>query len=159
MTQKDVGLILMEQKFPEDFTRVREAIPQAGTFDRAERELLEIDHGQIGYRMAKAWRLPEPIPTVIASHHDPERWARTLTNRDELARRLREQPCLTIVTLADLLARRAEVGSEMDREPPDIDPAIPEALGLNAADLQAILAQAPAVRARCETLLNRLLPA
>jgi putative nucleotidyltransferase with HDIG domain len=155
----DIGLILMEQKFPENFARVRDAIPQAGTFDRAERELLEIDHGQIGYRMAKAWRLPEPIPTVIASHHDPERWARTLTNRDELARRLREQPCLTIVSLADLLARRTEVGSELDREPPEIDPAIPAALGLNASDLQAILAQAPAVRERCEALLSRLLPA
>jgi HD-like signal output (HDOD) protein len=155
----DVGLILMQQRFPEDFARVRDAVPRAGSFDRAERELLEIDHGQIGYRMAKAWRLPEPIPTVIASHHDPERWARTLPDRSELARRLRERPCLTIVALADLLARRTEVGSELDHEPAQIDPAIPEALGLNASDMQAILAREPVVRMRCEALLSHLLPA
>lgn len=155
----DVGLILMQQKFPEAFARVQAAVPRVGSFERAERELLEIDHGQIGYRMAKAWRLPEPIPAVIASHHDPERWARTLTDRAELAGRLREQPCLTIVALADLLARRIEVGSEFDSEPAALDDAIPEALGLSASDLQAILAQEPLVRARCEMLLNRLLSA
>jgi len=155
----DVGLILMHQRFPDDLTRVRNAVPRAGSFERAERELLEIDHAQLGYRMAKAWRLPEPIPTVIALHHEPERWIRTLSDRDNLRQRLREQPSLTIVALADLLARRTAAGGEIDPQPITLDAAIPAALGLSASDLHAILAQEPVICARCEMLLNRLLPA
>jgi HD-like signal output (HDOD) protein len=150
----DIGLLVMQQKFPEHFARVRAAIPRAGSLDRAEHELLEIDHGQIGYRVAKAWRLPEPIPAVIAAHHEPERWATSLLDREELSRRLRERPFVTAVSLADLMARRSEIGGELDPAPPEIPAVIPEALGLPDSEVQAILARAPIIRARVEAVLR-----
>ncbi len=38
----------------------------------AERELLELDHGEVGRLVAQAWGLPEGLCEAIAHHHDPE---------------------------------------------------------------------------------------
>ncbi|MEO0325272.1 MAG: HDOD domain-containing protein [Myxococcota bacterium] len=39
----------------------------------AERELLDLDHGEVGRLVAQAWGLPETLCAAIAHHHDPER--------------------------------------------------------------------------------------
>ena len=63
---------------------------------QVERQILGVDHAQIGARLAAHWAFPEPITNVIAFHHDfaaaPEstRWlaavvalADALCNEDE----------------------------------------------------------------------------
>ena len=65
---------------------------------QVERQILGVDHAQIGARLAGHWAFPDPITTVIAFHHDfaaaPEnsRWlaavvalADALCNEDETA--------------------------------------------------------------------------
>jgi len=146
----DIGLLVLFLKFPDHFSMVRDAISQRGELHRAELDLLEIDHCQLGYRVAKAWHLPEPIPTIIAEHHLPQVWSRQLTDRDELIALLREEPVVSLISLADLLTRRVGIGVALDSEPPEIPEAMITALDLTAEDVAGWLAKGPAVREKTE---------
>ena len=46
------------------------------TFDVAERQILGIDHAEIGANIAELWELPPPLIAAIRYHHSPERSAR-----------------------------------------------------------------------------------
>lgn len=40
---------------------------------RREREHYGFDHGVLGGHVLRAWQIPEPIPQIVAWHHQPER--------------------------------------------------------------------------------------
>ncbi len=142
----DIGLVVLFLKFPEHFALLRDAIPKCGSLHRAELELLEVDHCQLGYRVAKAWKLPEPIPTVIAEHHLPQVWLEEMHDDVQLQRLLREEPTVTIVSLADLMARHARIGVELDPQPPEVPARLGQVLGLSEQDLTEIMSESDAVR-------------
>jgi len=152
----DIGLLVLYLKFPDQFSMVQDMIPQCGSLHRAELELLEIDHCQLGYRVAKAWRLPEPIPTIIAEHHLPQVWAQRLDDRHELLTLLQEEPAVTLISMADLLTRRAGIGIEMDLTPPEIPEALLESLGITPEHVEGWLAQGPAIREKAEQFFRGL---
>ena len=146
----DIGIVALFLKFPDHYTEVRRGIGDHGTFHRAELGLLEVDHCQLGYRIAQAWRLPEPLPTVIAEHHLPQIWAQEISDRGRIIELLREDPIVTLISLADLLTRHAEIGLEMDSTPPEIPSVLLEALELSEEDVAQILAQGPAFKEKAE---------
>jgi putative nucleotidyltransferase with HDIG domain len=37
----------------------------------AEQEVLGLDHAEVGYELALAWQLPDPLPQLIRHHHRP----------------------------------------------------------------------------------------
>jgi putative nucleotidyltransferase with HDIG domain len=47
------------------------ATKQLPDYLAGERELLGMDHAEVGYELAKNWQLPELIRTVIRHHHTP----------------------------------------------------------------------------------------
>jgi len=99
----DIGKVVLDQyishAYPLFYRRVHE---EGKPLIDVEREVLGIDHCEVGYRLADLWGLPENITESIHHHHLPER---ALIN-----------PQLThIVYLADLLVSRFRVGVELDR--------------------------------------------
>lgn len=150
----DIGLIAMYVKFPEQFCTVRDALSQYGSFHRAELDLLEVDHCQLGYRIAQAWRLPEPIPTVIAEHHLPQIWADEIKEQDRLIELLREDPLVTLISLADLMTRHCAIGMEQDLQPPAIPEVFLKALGLTEEDAGEILSEGPLIKEKAETFFR-----
>lgn len=152
----DLGLVVLFLKFPDQFSTIRESIARYGDLHSTEQELLEIDHCQLGYRVAKAWRLPEPIPTIIAEHHLPQEWAKRIEDRDEVLALLREEPVVTLISLADLMTRKLGIGVEMDAAPVEIPAVFLESLGLGADDMDACLREGPAIRERVEGFFRGL---
>ncbi len=146
----DIGLVALYIKFPEHFAAVQEAIAESGSLHRAELELLEVNHCQLGYRMAQAWRLPEPMPTVIAEHHLPQIWADEMQDHERLLELLREDNLVTLISLADLMARHCGIGLQHDPQPPAIPGAMLEALGLTEADAGEILSEGPMLKEKAE---------
>ncbi len=150
----DIGLAILYLKFPDHFGMVSESIKEYGTLYRAELEMLDMDHCQLGYRIAQAWRLPEPIPTVIAEHHLPQIWCEEEENHERILSLLREDPVVTLISLADLLTRASEIGVMMDEQIPTIPPLMLDALGLTQDDIEEIFAQGPAIKDRAEALFR-----
>ncbi len=150
----DIGLAILYLKFPDHYAMVQDAIKEFGTLYRSELEMLDVDHCQLGYRIAQAWRLPEPIPTIIAEHHLPQLWCAEEEDQARVLALLREDPVVTLISLADIMARRSMIGVVMDRTPPSISPLLLDALGLTAEEAQDILEQGPAIKDKSEALFR-----
>ena len=72
----------------------------------------------------------------------------------EVVPRLRENSLITVLSLADMLARVAGIGAKLDAGEPTLPPALPEALGLGTEDLEAILAEADTIRQKSEAFFR-----
>ena len=85
--------------YPLFYRRLFEA---ENNFSETEKEILGIDHTQVGSKLARKWSFPESLIDIIRNHHEPEKAVRHL----ELAH---------VVYLADLLMCRFRSGLELER--------------------------------------------
>ncbi len=68
----DVGKILMDAVFHEEFVRILELAAAEGIpMYEAETRILGVDHARIGAWLAEVWNLPEHISEALAHHHGP----------------------------------------------------------------------------------------
>ncbi|MGE0443291.1 MAG: HDOD domain-containing protein [Gemmatimonadales bacterium] len=69
----DVGLLIVDQFFPEDFAAVQEEMDGDGVARwRTETGRLGLDHGAIAGRVLERWQLPANVKSSVAFHHQPE---------------------------------------------------------------------------------------
>jgi len=70
----DFGKLLLIQAQPATYAKIH-GIDLSGedTVHLREREVLGFDHAVLGAHMLKKWALPNPIPKVVAWHHQPVR--------------------------------------------------------------------------------------
>lgn len=70
----DVGLLVEDQFFPEDFAGVQAEMEADLTPRwRVEMERLGMDHGAIAGRILTRWQLPEQVRASVTHHHQPEK--------------------------------------------------------------------------------------
>ena len=119
----DVGKVILAVRFPKHFEAVlRIAREEEISFLEAEKGLLGLSHADIGYEVARKWKLPPTIATAIAFHHYP-------------SRALQHRRLATLVHLADALARVLEIGHPGDTARPLDDLEAENLLALAAAAL------------------------
>ncbi|MCC6358615.1 MAG: HDOD domain-containing protein [Phycisphaerales bacterium] len=70
----DVGIILIDQNFHDDFELVIGNLDDSRTLCDVERECLGFDHCTFGERVAEGWRFPEPVRAAIRHHHASGRY-------------------------------------------------------------------------------------
>lgn len=69
----DVGKLLILQAGVLDYTNIPERFNQPNLLNIYERKQLGYDHSRFGWHALSAWHLPEPLPTVVAWHHQGSR--------------------------------------------------------------------------------------
>lgn len=69
----DIGKLLILQAQELDYTNVPERFDQPNLLNIYERQQLGYDHSKFGWHALSAWEMPEPIPTVVAWHHQGSR--------------------------------------------------------------------------------------
>jgi len=105
----DVGKLVLDAYFNEDFTRVVHLAREKEVLLRdAEQELLGFGHAEVGGIVADKWNLPPAMIKVIRFHHNP-------TEANESMR------MAAIVHLADVLCRAIGVGDGVDSKVPCVD--------------------------------------
>lgn len=68
----DMGKVVFDHYFHEDFARVVEHVNQHnGTFSAAEKEIMGITHYQVAAKLLQQWRFPEKVVTQVFYHHAP----------------------------------------------------------------------------------------
>jgi putative nucleotidyltransferase with HDIG domain len=67
----DIGRLVLARHYPLALAALRREVGQYGTLDEAEREVLGLDHAEIGARLAQHWAFPAPIVKTIWFHHRP----------------------------------------------------------------------------------------
>lgn len=68
----DIGILVLDQFFPVDFSQVLETIEKDKlTLYKAEKEVFDFTHSDVGRMLAERWNLPDALLYSIAYHHDP----------------------------------------------------------------------------------------
>lgn len=100
----DIGRLVMYNRIP-DLVQVMHHRMQTAHVPgiEAERDVFDIDHGEVGAALMGIWRLPESLQEVAQFHHEPER-----------AEKFRLETA--IVHIANGLAQLAEAGSTNEQD-------------------------------------------
>jgi HD-like signal output (HDOD) protein len=68
----DIGLLLLDQYFADAYDQVEAAMgDQQTSWSDMEREVLGLDHGQIGGFVLENWNLPETVVQAVTWHNQP----------------------------------------------------------------------------------------
>ncbi len=115
----DLGKLILDAYFREDFTRVVFLVKEKEILIRdAEQQLLGFDHAAVGSLVANKWNLPPAVIKVIRFHHNPP-----LANES--------MRIVAIVHLADILCRAIGMGNGGDSKVPSINEDSWKLLSLN----------------------------
>ncbi len=69
----DIGKVVLDQFFPEELEQALQyARENKVSLRQASLKLLDIDHTEVGTRVAEHWELPLTLVQAIQYHHDPE---------------------------------------------------------------------------------------
>ncbi|MBW1711246.1 MAG: HDOD domain-containing protein [Deltaproteobacteria bacterium] len=119
----DVGKIILDIYFHSELRTVIRQVQQKNMpFYKAEREILGIDHGEIGAYVAETWLLPDVLVEVIAKHHD-------YNDDHEYA------DLIALIQFSDMLVRKYQVGSGGNALVPELDPLVWQRLNLDEDSL------------------------
>lgn len=125
----DIGKVVIATEASEAYESVQILIRQDRQPDHvAEKQILGIDHAEIGGALLDAWNLPLVLQHPVRYHHHPFKT---------------EEHCLAavIVHLADLLIRGFGYGTGQDLPVTFFDPQAWKLLGLNDEQLEAIIGE------------------
>jgi putative nucleotidyltransferase with HDIG domain len=124
----DIGKVVLAQTVKaEELSEIRDRISRkqiSGT--EAEKEVLGLDHAEVGAALLEIWRLPENICEAVAHHHSPV---------------MKPRPSLSAeVHIANAIAHRAKPPPNQGVHDPRISETVAAALGLKEEKLEEIAA-------------------
>jgi HD-like signal output (HDOD) protein len=120
-----VGKLIMGSYVEEGFKRIEVLSSGGMSFEAAEREIIGIDHAEIGAQILEKWLLPAGLVQVVRWHHEPDRVSVPDAKLD-------------MVHIADVLCLMLGMGT--GREGLGYTPAesTMTRLGIKTADLEAV---------------------
>lgn len=139
----DIGKIALRTLFEEEADEVyRVAAERDVSALQAEREILDVDHAEIGLWMADRWNFPATLRDPIAYHHGPAR--------------SEDRPVKTaIVHFADILVRSLDFGYPGDAPAVELQEDAWNILGLSVENLPEIVDEVDNELSVNETALYR----
>lgn len=71
---KDIGKVILNTYVKESFEDIMKAVQNNDlTFIEAEKEIIGIDHAELGARAAEKWSFDPAMVDIIRNHHDPDK--------------------------------------------------------------------------------------
>lgn len=100
---------------------------QVKDFLEAERDIIGTDHAEVGYSLARHWKLPDPLRIVVRYHHHP--------NLADIGYR----KLAYVVHLADIIAMMEGAGTGADSLSYRVEPGYSHYIPINKDDFARIL--------------------
>ena len=123
----DLGKVAIKMELRKEFDTLQQMVHDRQiSMLAAERELLGIDHAQVGGWLAKSWNLPPKLVELIACHHTP------MTAK-------KEKLSTAIIHFSDILIRGLGYGHGDDIWVPPLSKSAWQLLHLTQNDLDEIL--------------------
>lgn len=118
----DIGIVLSLQTAPEQIRAVCEEAKTSGRdFCEVEREIIGVDHQQLGAALAEHWKFPRPCQLVAGFHHRPAEAADA------------HRPLVSLIYAADTLCCRSKHGFNLTAAHQSLEDADLAALNLDPA--------------------------
>ncbi len=126
----DIGKIILDQRARAEYVRVLGRVREEScAFCAVERDVLGVDHAEVGGWVAEKWSLPSTLADAIRFHHAD------LSAIDLPQRNLQ---LVAVTHVADFLAWTQGIGSVDARTPPLLDRRAEELVGLKRIKLDTI---------------------
>lgn len=123
----DVGLLVSLQVWPEKLMQVcKESKQGVRTFCEIERDVIGVDHQQLGLALSQKWQFPKSCQQAAGFHHEPQLLA-------EGSRAL-----VAIVAAADQLCCSEKVGFWLTGNLESVDPGVLSGSGVTPTVLDAV---------------------
>lgn len=125
---KDIGKVILSTYVQDSFKDINNAVRNRGlTFIDAEKEVIGIDHAELGAKVAERWNFNPAMVNIIRNHHNPDQ-----ASPHDLS--------IPIVYLADSLCMMIGVGVGADGLAYKYHQDIVDLLQLSDIDLQKTIA-------------------
>jgi putative nucleotidyltransferase with HDIG domain len=126
----DMGKVVLSASVRETFEEIKTLVREQGySFIGAEREVLGVDHAELGGLIAEKWKFPGPIVEAVRYHHTP--WL----NRGE------DPDMVALVHLANCMAILTGIGGGADGLYYEGDPEIMKQFQLREKDVEKCIVQ------------------
>ncbi|MCB2147135.1 MAG: HDOD domain-containing protein [Deltaproteobacteria bacterium] len=124
---RDIGKVIMDQFVNSAFEPILDRVKsQEMAFTVAERQVLGLDHSQVGAMVAKNWNFPVPLQCILRYYHRPLEAAGCFLEA-------------SIVHMADVLCRKMKIGLGVDDPFYTEDDRVARSLGLQISHIQKII--------------------
>lgn len=131
----DVGKVILDSHFREYYgIAVERLMVERRPTVEVEREVLDIDHAEVGGWIAARWRFPDALVAPIAHHHRPE--AADWTGLEQTL----------IVHLANILVKRMKIGLCYEATAPEPSELVYSRLGLKPDVLPQVMEELDGAR-------------
>lgn len=124
---RDIGKVVIDQHVKSALAPILKQVEtQSITFIAAERQVLGVDHAQVGAMVLKKWHFPPALRCIIGHYHAP----------------FEGQACLveaSIVHLADARCRKMQIGLGVDDPSYSEDEQVVDSLGLKESEIQGAI--------------------
>jgi putative nucleotidyltransferase with HDIG domain len=98
----DIGKVILSRFVADHFGEIRRLVQEGGrSFIAAEKEVLGIDHAELGGKISEQWQFPKMIGSAIRYHHDPLRIGE-------------DSEMLQLIYLCDLVSMLTGIGGGAD---------------------------------------------
>jgi putative nucleotidyltransferase with HDIG domain len=128
----DIGIMVSLQTSPEQLKQVCERA-KAGNLDfcQLEREVMGVDHQQLGMALAEMWKFPRPCQLVAGFHHQPAQLADS------------NRTLVTLVHIADVLCAQEGQGFNLTAVHQPIEEGSLQVVGLDPAAVERVKKSIP----------------
>lgn len=122
----DIGRLVLATQFQSHYDEVLSHRARHDcTLPQAEREVLRIDHAQVGRALAEHWRFPPAMQQAVAEHHVP--------------RPSREHLLSWVILVADAIAHALDLSGDDDDQVPSIPLSTWGQLGMEDAAIESAM--------------------
>lgn len=128
----DVGKVVLDQYLHEEMTKVIQVIQERViSFADAEKEVMGLNHADIGGQVMKNWNIPLSIMVAVKHHHQlPGERRGSALSKDLI---------IDIVRLADVICKRERIGYAGDSIIPEMTGELWERLNIDQETIQGVI--------------------
>ena len=139
---KDIGKLIMGRYVAFSYEKINILVNSKGySFNEAEKEVIGINHEELGARLAQKWRFSDRLVYMIRHHH--------LT-----AKNAKNSPDTALVYLADIVCMMMGFGTGLDGMAYRFYSDVLERMQLTEKDLQKVIFDTGQGRQKLDRLLN-----
>lgn len=128
----DIGKVVLDQYLHEEMTKVIQLIQEKEIyFADAEKEIMELNHADVGGQVMKNWNIPLPITVAVKHHHQP------LNERKGSA--FSQDLIVDIIRLSNVICRRERIGYSGDTIIPEMNRELWDRLDINQKSINEVI--------------------
>ena len=128
----DIGKVVVDQYLHEEMERVIQLTQEREiSFADAEKEIMGVNHADIGGQVMENWRIPTPIVVAVKYHHHILEEGENRENAHD--------PIVDIVRLSDIICKREKIGYTGDSIMPEISEGLHSRLNTNQEAIDQLI--------------------